>query len=74
MANHATLAFSTLHKGKFDSGDAVDLPANPEGIGDVYWAHDTETLYIADSAGTSWVTFSAGGITDDDLYYIMIGL
>lgn len=74
MANHATLDFSTLHKAKFDSGDAASLPASPEGVGDVYFATDTEVLYIADSAGTSWIQLSSGGVTDDDLYFMMIGI
>lgn len=43
---HRFIPFSGLHKAKFDGGLADDLPTSPEGLGDIYMAFDTNTLYI----------------------------
>lgn len=61
MGEHRDATYSNLHKAKFDSGVFSSLPANPDGVGDIYWASDTEELYIADAAGTAWVLFSPSG-------------
>lgn len=54
MAEHSTLPFSQLHVAKFDQGtDAAK--GSPSGVGDAYYASDTNVLYIADAAGTAWV-------------------
>lgn len=65
MPNHKNLVYSKLHKAIFSSGDAVDLPADPDGAGDIYWAPDDNTIYIADFAGTAWLNYdlSGGGAT-----------
>lgn len=57
MADHSTLAFNTLHKAKIDSGLLANLPASPEGDGDMYYATDTGVVYIGVSS--AWVQLSA---------------
>jgi hypothetical protein len=61
MPNHKTLDFTKLHKAKFNAGDAADLPADPDGAGDIFWAPDDNTLYVADFAGTSWLDYDLSG-------------
>lgn len=62
MASHENLPFSRLHKAKFDAGNAIDRPLSPEGQGDIYWASDTQALSIANSAGTSWVSYDLSSV------------
>lgn len=63
---HDALPFDTLHKARFDAGLNADLPASPEGAGDIYWAPDANSgsgaLYIADEAGTAWISFSGSSV------------
>lgn len=65
MPFHSDLGYAELHKAKFDSGLDASLPANPEGVGDIYWAPDGNggngALYIADAAGTAWMELSVSG-------------
>lgn len=61
MAFHDTISFDELHKAKFDTGLDANLPASPEGAGDIYWAPDGNSgsgaLYIANAAADDWVDF-----------------
>ena len=66
MPRHDLLAFSKLHKAKFNSGDEPGAPLTPDGPGDVYWAPDTDKLYLANNIGDDWQTYilgSGGGST-----------
>lgn len=75
MADHSTLAFSTLHKAKFDAGTDASLPGSPEGVGDIFLATDTQILYIADAAGTAWVAYGLSLLEDENsLYLSLVGL
>lgn len=59
MGEHKALPFDQLHKAKIQSGLNSAVPASPSGRGDSYYATDTGTLYIANSAGDGWVIKSA---------------
>lgn len=61
MPFHDELAFADLHKAKINAGNLADRPAFPEGIGDIYWAYDTQDIYIANAVGADWVLFEGGG-------------
>lgn len=61
MPNHKTLTYSKLHKAIFNAGAAASLPATPDGTGDIYWAPDDNTIYIADFAGTAWLDYDISG-------------
>ena len=70
--HHKNIVFGSLHKGIF----SVVTEPTPEGRGDVYYNDTTQTLYISDSAGTAWDTFSlallSGGIALNDLTDVTI--
>lgn len=70
--HHKNIVFGSLHKGIF----SVTTAAAPEGRGDIYYDDTTQTLYISDSAGTAWDTFSltllSGGLALDDLTDVII--
>lgn len=54
-----SLPYAGLPKARFDAGLASALPATPEGAGDVYYATDTATVYVGNSAGGSWAAVGA---------------
>jgi hypothetical protein len=58
MAWHDEIAFEGLHKAKVQIGLLANLPATPEGAGDMYWATDAHSgsgaLYITNLAGDEW--------------------
>ncbi len=61
MGFHKDIAFEGLHKARLDSGVAASKPVTPEGIGDVYWAYDTEELSIANNDGSAWIVYNPAG-------------
>lgn len=70
---HKDIVFADWHNAKFQSGLAASRPVTPTGLGDVYWATDTQVLSLTNTAGTAWVTFSgAGAIALNDLTDVTI--
>lgn len=73
MASHKDLTFTNLHKAKFATGENIAAPITPEGVGDAYWAPDTQTIRLSNLAGDDWLTYdfgsigSGGSINLDDL-------
>lgn len=65
MPFHDALPFDTLHKAKIDTDLDANLPATPEGIGDVYFAPDGNggqgALYMTNAAGDAWLEFTGTG-------------
>jgi hypothetical protein len=65
MPFHSQLSFEALHKAKFEGGLDANLPANPEGFGDAYWAPDGNSsagaLYLTTLDGADWFEFTGGG-------------
>lgn len=57
MGEHSSLPFAERHVAKFNSGLAAARPATPDGVGDAYYSTDTNTLNLADTAGTAWEQF-----------------
>lgn len=51
---HVALPFDELHRAKIQTGLSANLPATPDGVGDMYYAKDTQQIYVANSVGTSW--------------------
>lgn len=60
MAEHKEFTYAHIHKARFDSGLAAALPGAAEGVGDAYYATDTNVLYVGLSDLT-WVILSGGG-------------
>ncbi len=61
MPYHKEIPFDGLHKAKFSGGLLADMPATPEGFGDVYWAYDDDggdgAIYLTNADGSAWVKF-----------------
>lgn len=55
---HSLLPFDELHISKLRSGTEANLPAEPAGAGDVYWATDTQILYLPNAAADEWLALT----------------
>lgn len=63
MGFHDTITFAGLHKARAQAGLAIDLPVAPDGLGDIYYASDTNILYLTNTAGSAWVALAGSGAT-----------
>lgn len=63
MGFHNEITFAGLHKARAQAGLAADLPITPDGLGDIYYASDTNTLYLTNTAGSAWVALAGSGAT-----------
>lgn len=60
-----TLPYAQRFPAKLGEGVDADLPAAPEGLGDMYYAHDTGTLYTSNAAADGWVVIQSNPSTRD---------
>lgn len=58
-----TLPYAQRFPARIGEGMAADLPASPEGLGDMYYASDTGTVYLSNAAGDGWVTIQGNTST-----------
>lgn len=73
MSLHSTLGFADIHTAKLKSGLAASRSSTPDGVGDIFYATDTQVLSVTNTAGSAWVTFSgAGAVSLDDLTDVTI--
>lgn len=56
----STLPYAQRFPARVAEGLEANLPAAPEGLGDLYYASDTLKLYTSNSAGDGWVTTPTG--------------
>ncbi len=63
MPSHKNIDFENLHKARLQVGTEAELPLAPEGLGDLYWAYNTQKMFIANADGDDWEEFEFGGGT-----------
>jgi hypothetical protein len=69
----ANIAFASRFTAKLNSGAAASRPSSPAGVGDTYFATDTNVLSLANAAGTGWTTFSLNNIGSvDPVNYLLL--
>lgn len=67
------VAFANKFTAKFNAGVTASLPANAGGVGDIFFATDTNVLYICES-GTAWTGYGIGdSAVTGKLYLLLAG-
>lgn len=61
MPDMLQIPFNGRFLARLASGDASERPSVPAGVGDAYFATDTEVLSLANAAGDAWMIYTMGG-------------